>query len=196
MSFHLSSLVKAVVPESPASAAPIRLVPLTKAFDTVRFQAVQESAPSLNERFSWCSLPYGKAQNKHYIREAEHALFENRGLYFAIVQNGTQHFLGEVIIDWISPDGTQINIAYWIRQTARNNGYATLALRALLLLVEQCLPVKQAHLVMETDNYASRRVAHKTGLRYMHLIRNGATHRSVPTDTYCFKYSFYKTNAS
>lgn len=196
MSFHLSSLVKAVVPESPASAASIRLVPLTRTFDTARLQAVHESVLSLNERFSWCSLPYGKAQNKHYIRQAEHALFENRGLYFAIVQSETQRFLGEVIIDWVSPDGTQINIAYWIRHSERNKGYATLALRSLLMLAAQYLPVEQAHLAMETDNYASRRVAQKTGSRYTHLIRNGATHRPVPADTYCFKYSFYKTNAS
>jgi len=184
------------VPESPASAAPVRLVPLTRTFDAARLQAVHESAPSLNERFSWCSLPYGKAQNKHYIRQAERALFENRGLYFAIVQTGTQRFLGEVIIDWISPDGTQINIAYWMRRSERNQGYATLALRSLLMLAGKYLPVEHAHLAMETDNYASRRVAQKTGSRYTHLIRNGATHRPVPTDTYCFNYSFYKTNAS
>lgn len=191
--FHdTRSISKTVVPKSPESQPVVCFAPLGKAHTAGRFQAVSESATSLHERFSWCSLPYSRHKNKHYIQEAERALFGNRGLYFAILDKHTGRFLGEAAIDHIAPDNSRLNMIYWIRTSERGKGYATAAVRLLLRFIEEHIPVRQAEMVMETNNAGSRRVAQKAGARYSHTQPNGALHKPFQADTYCFIYPFYK----
>jgi RimJ/RimL family protein N-acetyltransferase len=130
----------------------------------VVWEAIEESRPSLAR---W--VPDIGRRN---MAEVEHALAslahdQDRGtrLIFGVWERSSGQFLGEVGLYEFDQGAGRGEVGYWLRRTARRQGYATEALGALLGYANGEVGLERFEAHIAGDNAASRRLAERLGFR-------------------------------
>lgn len=124
--------------------------------------------------------PFGDREGERWITDGAPAMFANGGSAYAIADPETDRLLGGIGLDNVIAGRGQAEVGYWVVPSARGQGTATRALRALS---EHAFGTGLARLELIThwENPASQRVALAAGFARESprrgLLRNRSGHR-------------------
>lgn len=138
----------------------IKLVPVCVEKASEMVEAVIESLPDLEPWMPWASPDYSLATALHWINDIASTGYE----FHVLGANG--EFIGNVGINSIRPDNKIANLGYWVRRSAKGQGYATEAVKDLVCWVRNNTDLNRLEIVAAEGNVASRRVAEKSGAFY------------------------------
>lgn len=111
-------------------------------------------------------------QAREWIRRADDALRNAKGLRLAIVDANDGRFLGQIGIgrlDWNEQVG---EIFYWLAAEARGRGVAARAVRMLAAWAFDVLNLARIEIVVDPANDASQRVATAAGFTREGVLRS------------------------
>jgi len=93
-----------------------------------------------------------------------------------IVETHAGEFLGDCGLTWQEFNGrSELEVGYHLRTDFQGRGYATEAAAACKDYARDVLHVQRLVAIIHPDNFASRRVAEKIGMRRMEDDHGGAT---------------------
>jgi RimJ/RimL family protein N-acetyltransferase len=101
---------------------------------------------------------------------------------FAILDDGTEEFLGVAVAPRIDRDTATAELGYVIAPTARGRGVATDALHLLTSWAFADLRALRLELLIDTENTASKKVAMRGGYRYEGTMRSVSLKPGVRAD--------------
>lgn len=131
----------------------------------VVWEAIEESRPSLARWVPDIGRRRSLAEVEHALAGLAHDQDQDPRLIFGVWERSSGRFLGEVGLYELDQGVGRGEVGYWIRHTARRQGYATDALGALLEYAKGELGLRQFEAHIASDNVASQRVAERLGLR-------------------------------
>ncbi len=136
------------------------------------FAAAQESVPEVYPWLPWCHPGYTIQECQTWINSCPESWEKGKAYNFAILDSGTQTFLGGCGLSSIDPYHKYANLGYWVRTSRTKRGIAT---TATLLLAEfgfRELKLNRIEIVIDVANLASQRVAEKAGALKEGVLRN------------------------
>jgi RimJ/RimL family protein N-acetyltransferase len=128
-------------------------------------EAIHESRTSLARWVPDIGRPRSLAEVEHALAGLAHDQDQRPRLVFGVWERSSGRFLGEVGLYDFDPGEGRAEVGYWIRCTARQQGYATEALRVLVEYAKGGLGLQRFEAHIASENAASRRVAERLGLR-------------------------------
>jgi len=170
---------------SEASPA-IELTPLLAAAspDAAEFlQAVIESKASLMRWMSWCHADYGAADVERWFADADQMWTRRSGFPMLIRSKRDGALLGVAGLHDVMLYGKrEAELGYWVRSSARGNGVASTAVRALAAFAFGELTLVRVSLRIRLDNTPSRRAAERAGASFEGVARHGIVHHEARFD--------------
>jgi RimJ/RimL family protein N-acetyltransferase len=162
----------------------IELIPLAHAsVPTVDdfLAAVDESRASLGRWMPWCHPEYGRADVERWFGDADRFWREESAFNMWIADHG--RMLGVVGLHDIQLYGKrEAELGYWVRQSARGQGVAATAIRAIAAFAFNELKLVRASMRIRLDNASSRRAAERAAARYEGTVRHGIVHGEARFD--------------
>ena len=131
----------------------------------VVWEAIEESRPSLARWVPDIGRRRSLAEVEHVLAGLAHDRDQSPRLIFGVWERSSNRFLGEVGLYELDPGTRHGEVGYWIRHTARRQGYVSEALAALLEYAKRELGLQRFEAHIASENTASRRVAERLGLR-------------------------------
>jgi len=148
--------------------------------------AVRESLTELGRWLSWCREDYSLQDTCDFL-DARTNAFQTTGEHsFAILELGSDRFVGAIGINQIDPLTQRANLGYWLRTSATGRGYAAEAARLLArwALLEHGL--ERLEIVAATGNVESQRVAAAIGATREGIARRRLRVHGVQHDAVVF----------
>ena len=136
------------------------------------FAAVRESLTDLRPWMSWAHNGYSLQDSKEFIRITRARWEEGTLFAFVITDAKTGSVLGGCSLSHIHPVYHLCNLGYWVRTSRRGEGIAVRATRLAARFAFEKVGLIRVEIVMAIDNFASRRVAEKSGAHYEGILRN------------------------
>jgi RimJ/RimL family protein N-acetyltransferase len=90
---------------------------------------------------------------------------QDHQLVFGLWERSSGQFLGEVGLYRLEWSRATAEVGYWLRQTARGQGYVAEGLDLVCAQARQVLGLRHLEAHIAPDNHASRRVAERQGFR-------------------------------
>jgi ribosomal-protein-serine acetyltransferase len=155
----------------------IELRPLTHATAPAAadfLAAAQESAESLARWMPWYRTGYGLTDVERWFEQADRMWRERSAFPMLIVEAGSQRLLGGVALHDILLFGKrEAEVGYWVRHSARGQGTAATAIRAMAAFGVNELGLIRVSMRIRLDNRSSRRAAERAGARFEGVLRHG-----------------------
>jgi RimJ/RimL family protein N-acetyltransferase len=127
------------------------------------FAAVLESAAEIRPWMAWYHPEYSLDDTARWVNDVPLAWQEDRAYSFAIVARSSAELLGTIGINQVDRFNRRANLGYFVRTTATKRGIATAATRLLAEYGFAKLGLQRIEIVAATGNFASQKVALKTG---------------------------------
>ena len=121
-----------------------------------------ESVVEINPWMDWCTREFNLETAHKFIGEQIDAK-NNRSAYEFALFNTEGLYLGGGGINSINKQCNFANVGYWIRTSQTQKGYGTAALQALVSWARANTELNRLEVVVAIGNYASCRVAEKSG---------------------------------
>lgn len=121
------------------------------------------------QRWTTIPSPYTQADAVAYVTEVAHALWEQGGAVFAVVESATGELAGSIGAHGVR-DGVA-HVGYWTVPAVRGRGLASDALRTLTGWFLHEVGTARVELVVEPTNVGSVRVAEAAGFTREGLLR-------------------------
>ncbi|WHS99674.1 N-acetyltransferase [Pantoea sp. SGAir0180] len=128
--------------------------------------AVNASLDTLLPWMSWAHENYQPHEAESWIRFTHLQRAVRESEEFAIV-DAQDRLLGGAGFRFASEPGALCSLGYWVRSDAQRQGVATQAVKLLLEFGFARPDVRTIELLAVENNYASRRVAEKSGGRFI-----------------------------
>jgi len=135
-------------------------------------QAVLASADTVGRVFSWCHGDYSLEDANAWVARCVTCWYDRSEFPFAIVDPVSDELLGSISINHLHPVHRSGNVGYWVRAGQTRRGIATAAVTEVARFAFGELGLVRLEIVTQTDNFASRGVAEKSGARFECLARN------------------------
>lgn len=141
-------------------------------FAPLLFEAANESKGGEFSRWMpWCHENYSLADSKTFIEKVE-ANWKNETQFgFAILDAGSDEFLGGTGLNQPNKIHKFYNLGYWIRASRRNRGIVSEAVRLLAKSGFEDLPVNRIEILTAVENVPSQKAAEKAGARREGILR-------------------------
>lgn len=148
------------------TASTIHLRPFELSDIEVFTSAVNDSLDTLLPWMSWAHQDYQPHEAESWIRFTHLQRAVREAEEFAIV-DAQDRLLGGAGFRFASEPGAFCSLGYWVRSDAQCKGIATQAVKLLLEFGFARPDVQTIELLAVENNYASRRVAEKSGGRFI-----------------------------
>lgn len=156
------------------------------------YEAVRASMDELMPWMDWCRPGYTIDDTKKWLRKLPEQWQEGQSFGFAIVDAASGQILGSCGLGHINSSYRIANLGYWVRSDRTGEGIATEAARQVAQFGFRELGLVRIEIVAAVENWASRRVAEKTGAHFEGILRkrlkigdknvDAAMHSLVPED--------------
>jgi len=145
------------------------------------YDAARESLEHLRRWMTWCSPEYAPADAYAFVSQCPEDWANNDHYSFAILDERENKFLGSVALNQLNLPHKCANVGYWVRESAKGRGAATIATRLVSRFAFRELGMERLEFLIPSANVASRRVARKAGARFEGSLRgriliNGVRH--------------------
>jgi len=146
------------------------------------YEAVRESISEVSRWLPWCHENYSIEESRQFISSRDSQ--GDEWYSFAVCDQASEKFLGEVGLNFINRVHQFANLGYWVRSSATQRGVATAATRLAAQFGFEHLGLHRIEIVAALDNLASQRVAEKAGATREGVLRqrlliNGEAHNAV-----------------
>jgi RimJ/RimL family protein N-acetyltransferase len=148
------------------------LRPLVPDDATTMAAAVRESIASLGPWMPWAHAAYDDADALAWIAFCDAARNEGSAHEFGIFQADGRHYVGAAGLNQFNRLHGFCNLGYWVRMSARGQGAALAAIRALSRHAFERLGQSRVEIVVAEGNLPSLGVARKAGAVHECLARN------------------------
>ena len=136
--------------------------------------AAQESAESLARWMPWYRAGYDLSDVERWFEQADRMWRERSAFPMLIFDADSARLLGGVALHDILLFGKREGeIGYWVRRTARGQGTAATAIRAMAAFGVNELELIRVSMRIRLDNRSSRRAAERAGARFEGVLRHG-----------------------
>lgn len=150
------------------------------------YAAVMESKPQLEPWLPWCHADYCLDDTVEFLK-GRPAAFQNDGEYaFAIIEQGSDRFVGATGINQVDLAARRANLGYWLRTSATGRGYATTATLMVTRWTFAKLKLERIEIVAAVGNAASQRVAQRSGAQREGIARRRLRVGNVQHDAVVF----------
>jgi len=144
--------------------------PLIKDADNI-YNAVQVSKAELMPWMDWCRPDFSIDVPLEWLKNQPLDWEQEINYQFLIIDSKSQQFLGGCGINHINQFYLLANLGYWVRSDRHGEGIATEATKLIALFGFQQLGLRRIEIVAGEENWASRRVAEKTGAAFEGILR-------------------------
>ena len=134
--------------------------------------AVRESMASLGPWMPWADPTYDDADALAWIAFCDAARADGSAHEFGIFQPDAGRYLGAAGLNQFNRLHGFCNLGYWVRTSARGQGAALAAIRALSRFAFERLGQSRVEIVVADGNLPSLGVARKAGAVHECLARN------------------------
>jgi len=134
--------------------------------------AVRESMASLAPWMPWAHGAYDEADALAWIAFCDAARADATAYEFGIFRPDGRHYVGAARLNQFNRLHGFCNLGYWVRTSARGQGAALAAIRALSRLAFERLGQARVEIVVADGNLPSLGVARKAGAVHECLARN------------------------
>jgi ribosomal-protein-serine acetyltransferase len=145
-------------------------------------EAVRESMAELMPWMGWCHPAYSQTDTDRWIGMCDRAWTMGHDREFVFLERDTGMFLGTVGINQVSVANNLANLGYWIRTSKTGQGLMTEACRLAVEFAFTQMELTRLEIVIQTENWPSRRVAERLGASLECIARNRLMHRGEPRD--------------
>ncbi len=135
------------------------------------YEAARESIDTVGRWLPWCHENYARADSAAWIEHCITTWDAGEQYAFAVLPDDRSRVLGGVGLNKFDGDRRMANLGYWVRASAERRGVATQAVRLVSAFGFE-LGFAQFEIVAPMDNLASRRVAEKSGARFVGIERS------------------------
>jgi len=146
------------------------------------FAAVMESISEVSPWLPWCHVGYSREETEGFIELAVAAWTQATHYPFAILDAGTDTFLGGIAINHIARPNRLANVGYWVRTSRTKRGIASAAVRLVAQYAFNFLGLTRLEIACVPANVSSRRVAEKAGARFEAVARNRLVMHGIAYD--------------
>ena len=169
-----------------ARAPELELAPLVAAakHDAGEFlQAVLESKASLTRWMPWCHADYSAEDVERWFESADQ-MWTNQTAFPMLIRSKRDGSVlgGAGLQDVLLYGKREAELGYWVRKTARGNGVAATAIRAIAAFAFNELKLVRASMRIRFDNTSSRRAAERAGASFEGVTRHGIVHGDARFD--------------
>jgi ribosomal-protein-serine acetyltransferase len=166
-----------------AAGEKFRLVPYDVSFTEPLFEAVEETRTELIQKVSWCTAEYSMERARRWLQSREMCRFEGRAYDFAITDAMTGDLVGGSGIERIERENRVGKLYYWVRNSRRREGAASVAAKAVASFGFSNLQLIRLEILVAEENLAGQRVAEKIGASreirlHNRLILDGKIHHA------------------
>jgi RimJ/RimL family protein N-acetyltransferase len=134
--------------------------------------AVRESMASLGPWMPWAHAAYDEADALAWIAFCDAARADATAHEFGIFRLDSRQYVGAAGLNQFNRLHGFCNLGYWVRTSARGQGAALAAVRALSRHAFERLGQSRVEIVVAEDNLPSLGVARKAGAVHECLARN------------------------
>jgi ribosomal-protein-serine acetyltransferase len=155
-------------------------------------QAVRVSIPELRPWMDWAHPEYVIEETREWLEKLPQSWQEGEHFAFGVFETQSGILLGGCGLNHINRFYRIANLGYWVRSDRTGQGVATEAARRVAQFGFSELGLRRVEIVVAEDNWASRRVAAKTGAQYEGILRrrikigdrnfDAAMHSLIPED--------------
>jgi len=135
------------------------------------FDAVQISIAELMPWMDWCRPDYSIDVTREWLEQQPQSWEEGSNYQFAIFDKRNHKFLGACGLNHINRYFLFANLGYWIRSDRIGEGIATDATKQVAEFGFHQLGLRRIEIVTGVENWASRRVAEKSGAIFEGILR-------------------------
>jgi RimJ/RimL family protein N-acetyltransferase len=130
---------------------------------------------------------YSDDEGRAFVERQHRRAADGDGYSFVIAGRGDPDLgLGSIGL-WLGEiEGGRASVGYWLLESARGNGLAASALRAVVSFAFGELAIPRLHLFVEPWNSASARTAESAGFRREALLRSWERIDGEQRDVDCF----------
>lgn len=147
---------------TPLHAPPLLLRPWQDDDAPALYEAIRESIESVGRFMPWCHPDYRLEEAQAWTAHCRASWLEGSMHDFAILTTEGR-LLGAVGLNQLDYRNFRANLGYWIRDSARGQGYTALAARTVAAFGFGSLALQRIEIVAAVDNLASQRCAEKIG---------------------------------
>lgn len=135
------------------------------------YDAVYISKADLMPWMDWCRPDFSIDVPLEWVRNQPAAWEEGTNYQFVIIDNVLQQILGGCGINHINKTYLHANLGYWIRSDRTSEGLASETTKLLAKFGFEHLGLRRIEIVTGVENWASRRVAEKSGATFEGILR-------------------------
>ncbi|MBC8119755.1 MAG: GNAT family N-acetyltransferase [Burkholderiaceae bacterium] len=164
-------------PMNPEALLDIELTPLAAAArpDADEFlHAVLESKTSLMRWMPWCHVDYSSHDVESWFESADQMWSRQSAFPMLIRSKASGALLGGAgLHDVLLYGKREADLGYWVRASARGQGVASTAIRAIAAFAFKELKLARASIRIRLENGSSRRAAERAGASFEGVARHG-----------------------
>jgi RimJ/RimL family protein N-acetyltransferase len=173
--------------EMPGSLESERLLlsPPASGEELAIWEAVRESFASLSRWLSWARTLPTPEQLEESNLQLQARFRERSEFHFRIRHKTDRRLLGSIGLVYIDPEVPSFELGFWLRDSARHQGYMQEAARLVIDFAIHRLGAARLQLRIDPRNEASCRLAERCGFVREGLCRNLARDNSGQLAAYC-----------
>jgi RimJ/RimL family protein N-acetyltransferase len=141
---------------------------------------VQACQDSEIQRWTQVPVPYRREDAEGFVGAMTASTWAGGGALFAVEPRDGGPLIGSIGL--FPPRDGFAEAGYWTAPGGRRQGYTAEALRVLSRWAFDAVGLRRVELVVDPDNWGSRRVAERAGFRAEGTIRQRFLHRGRPSD--------------
>ncbi|GAB3465312.1 GNAT family N-acetyltransferase [Massilia terrae] len=134
--------------------------------------AARESAASLVRWMPWADADFSESQALDWFAICNDGWASGTSYQFGIFLADAVSFIGGAGLNQFNQVNGFCNLGYWVRDSARRQGAASAATKALAKFAFETLQLSRVEIVIAEGNEASLGAARKAGASYECLARN------------------------
>lgn len=137
-------------------------------------RAVLESKTSLMRWMPWCHIDYGADDVERWFERADQMWASQTAFPMLIRSKASGALLGGTgLHDVLLYGKREADLGYWVRTSARGQGVASTAMRAIAAFAFTELKLARASIRIRLENGSSRRAAERAGASFEGIARHG-----------------------
>ena len=138
---------------------------------SVIYDAVKASITELMPWMIWATPDYSIEVTRAWLNSQPSQWEKDENYQFGVFESDHDQFLGMCGINHISRYYLFGNLGYWIRSDRAGEGFATEATKLVARFGLVDLGLRRIEIVTAENNWASRRVAEKSGAKFEGILR-------------------------
>jgi RimJ/RimL family protein N-acetyltransferase len=148
--------------------------------------AVTESVNELCEWMVWCKADYSIEDSAAFVARCASDWEVSTSYSFVIFDREDDSFLGSIGLNRIDHAHKLANLGYWVRTRKTRRGIASAGIGLVSRFAFNHLRLHRLEMIIPVENYASLRVAEKSGATREGLLRKRVILDGTPRDAFIY----------